>query len=264
MLKINFIKTDDYNTINEFRKKLYKTFVAPLDSMWQDLFIASSQAYLIEKDSKHIGYCCIDNNSALLQIFVNNEDKFLMQTIVRNLIDSKLITSASLSSIEPLSFNACTFLSKSMQTNTFCYEYSNSTVDDENLLNVEMVPPEYSNAIRSYYKEHVGFDDTFGYVDNLVSRNELYMSLENDTIIATGECRLSDTQLSFADVGVSVNKEHRKKGLATKMLQQMALKAIEQDRHPICSTTIDNIGSQKAIERAGFYCSNIIFDIKLN
>jgi len=263
MLKINFIKTDDSNIINEFRKKLYKTFVAPIDSMWQDLYIASSQAYLIEKDNKQIGYCCIDNNGALLQIFVNAENKYLMQTIIRNLIDSKLISSASLSSIEPLSFNACLFHSISMQTNTFCYEYSNRALDDENSLNVELVTPEFSNAIRSYYKDHVGFDDTFGYVDNLVSRKELFMALEYDTIIATGECRLSDAQLDYADVGVSVNTQHRKKGLATKMLQQMAHKAIKQDRNPICSTTIDNIGSQKAIERAGFYCSNIIFDINL-
>ena len=261
---MNFIKTDDSNTINAFRKELYKTFVAPLDSMWQDLYIASSQAYFIKKDIAHIGYCCIDSNATLLQLFVTNENRYLMRTIVRELIDSKHISSASLSAIEPVSFNACLFHSKSIKTNTFCYEYSNLPLDDENSLIVELVTPEYTNAIRSYYKEHVGFNDTFGYVDNLVSRNELYMSLENNTIIATGECRLSDMQSNYTDVGVSVNKEHRKKGLATKMLQQMALKAIEQDRHPICSTTIDNVGSQKAIERAGFYCSNIIFDIKFN
>jgi len=86
-LKMNFIKTDDSNTINAFRKELYKTFVAPLDSMWQDLYIASSQTYLIEKDTKHIGYCCIDNHATLLQVFVTNENRYLMQTVIRNLID---------------------------------------------------------------------------------------------------------------------------------------------------------------------------------
>ncbi len=260
---MNFTKTD-ISTISKFRNELYKTFSAPLDSMWQDLYVASSQAYVIEMDSQHIGYCCIDDNKALLQLFVNNANRHLMRTVVSSLIDSKLIKSASLNSIEPVSFNACLFHSKSTTTNTYCYEYSNRTMDDENSLNVELVTPDYSNAIRSYYKDHVGFDDTFGYVDNLVSRKELYMTLEDDTIIATGECRLSDTQLDYADVGVSVNKEHRKKGLATKMLQQLANKAIAVNRKPICSTTIDNAGSQKAIERAGFYCSNIIFDMKFN
>lgn len=260
---MNFTKTE-VAYISEFRKELYKTFFAPLDSMWQDLYIASSQAYVIDNEDENIGYCCIDSNEALLQVFVNNENRHLMRTIIESLIDSKLIKSASLSSIEPVSFNACLYHSKSITTNTLCYEYSNRIIGNENLLNVELVTKDYSDAIRSYYRDHVGFDDTFGYVDNLVSRKELFMVLEKDTIIATGECRLSDTQLSFADVGVSVNKEHRKQGLATKMLQQMALKAIEQDRHPICSTTIDNVGSQKAIERAGFYCSNIIFDMKFN
>lgn len=260
---MNFIKTENTDVINDYRKELYKTFVAPLDSMWQDLYIASSQAYLIEKDNKYIGYCCIDNHAALLQVFVTNENRYLMRTIIRELIDSKHISSASLSTIEPVSFNACIFLSQSIKSNTFCYKYSNHPLNDEKSLKVELVTPEHSNALRSYYKEHVGFDDTFGYVDNLVSRKELYFALEEDTIIATGECRLSDTQLDYADVGVSVHTEHRKKGLATKMLQQMTHKAIEQDKKPICSTTIDNIGSQKAIERAGFYCSNIIFDISL-
>ena len=109
---------------------------------------------------------------------------------------------------------------------------------------------------------HIGFDDTFGYVDNLISRKELFMVKDSNTIITTGECRLSDTQLEYADVGVAVNKEHRKKGYATKMLLQLAKEAIMQKRKPICSTTIDNIGSQKAIEKAGFHCSNIIFDME--
>ena len=51
---MNFIKTDITNNINEFRKELYKTFKAPLDSMWQDLYIASSQVYLIENETKNI------------------------------------------------------------------------------------------------------------------------------------------------------------------------------------------------------------------
>ncbi|TJY33490.1 GNAT family N-acetyltransferase [Pontimicrobium aquaticum] len=260
---MHFLKTDS-NSISQLRTQLYKSFVAPLDSMWQDLYIASSQAYTIEKDSQNIGYCCVDDKSALLQLFLNSNNRHLMRVVVKNLIDLKLIISASLSSIEPVSFNACLFHSKSITTNTLCYEHSNKIINDKNMLHVELVTPEYSSAIRSYYKEHVGFDDTFGYVDNLVSRKELYMILENDTIVVTGECRLSDTQINFSDIGVAVNKDFRKQGLATRMLKELAKKAIEQNRNPICSTTIDNIGSQKAIEKAGFYCSNIIFDINFN
>lgn len=259
---MKFVKTANSETINNLRTEFYKSLTAPLDSMWQDLYIASSQAYLIEKNNQHIGYCCIDENNSLLQLYVNNKNKHLTRTIVEQLIEFKLITSASLSSIEPVSFNACLHLSKSIKTNTFCYEYSNQFLNVDNSLNLELVTNQDSQKLRDFYKNHVGFDDTFGYVDNLISRKELFMAKDFNSIITTGECRLSDSQLDYADVGVAVNKEYRKKGLATKMLQQLAREAINQKRKPICSTTIDNIGSQKAIEKAGFYCSNIIFDME--
>ena len=135
---------------------------------------------------------------------------------------------------EPISFNTCLHFSKSLKTNTFCYQFSDSKINDEDTLNIELVSKYDSNKIRTFYKNHIGFDDTFGYVDNLIARKELFVLKESNTIISTGECRLSDTQLSFADIGVAVNKEHRKKGFATKMLHQLAKKAIRQKRKPIC------------------------------
>ena len=262
MLDINFLKTTNSKTINEFRKALYNNLTAPIDSMWEALYIANSETYLIENVNQTIGYCCIDENKSLLQLYVTHENRHLIKPIIKQLIEATLITSASLSSIEPISFNACLNLSTSTKTNTYCYEYSDSFLNIENTLNLELVSKDNSELLRTFYKNHIGFDDTFGYVDNLILRKELFMVKDANTILTTGECRLSDSQLNYADVGVAVNKEHRKKGLATKMLQQLAKEAIKQNRKPICSTTIDNIGSQKAIEKADFYCSNIIFDMK--
>lgn len=80
-------------------------------------------------------------------------------------------------------------------------------------------------------------------------------------IIATCECRMSDSQPSIGDIGIIVHQEFRNKGLATEMLKLQANSILKAGRKPICSTTLDNIASRKAIEKAGFHCSNIIFDI---
>lgn len=66
--------------------------------------------------------------------------------------------------------------------------------------------------VKTYYREDIGFDDTFGYVANLVNRQELYLYKEADVLVATGECRLSDTQPQVADVGISVRADRRKQG----------------------------------------------------
>ena len=261
---MNFIKTDDTIVINDFRKKLYQQFSTAIDGMWEAAYIASSQSYLIKNEAQNIGYCCIDNKGSLTQIFLDDEFNHQMGKAIQSLIESKLISSARLSSIEPISFNACLAASKSIEVNTYCFQYSNKQKASQELLKLELVISTEIKSIKNFFKDQIGFDDNFGYTENLVQRKELYAFRENEEIIATGECRLSDSQPKFADIGVIVNNDFQKKGLGTKVLRAMAQKALDVNRQPICSTTVDNIASQKAIVKAGFYRSHIIFDINFS
>ncbi|MCG1037642.1 GNAT family N-acetyltransferase [Polaribacter sargassicola] len=259
---MEFKITQDTNKINELKAQLYSKLTAPIDAMWELLYIASTKNYLIYSQEKNIGYCSIDNNHSLLQLFILDGFKAKMKTVVESLIEQKLIVSASLSSNEPIAFNTCLSLSKSIKPNTFCFEHTNSEVDVNSSLNLQLVSETDIPEIKSFLKEQIGMDDTFGYTENLVSRKEIYFIKEDNKIIATSECRWSDTQAEIADLGIIVNKNMQGKGIATQVLKLQANRVIQANRKPICSTTIDNIGSQKAIERAGFYCSNIIFDIQ--
>ncbi|MBL4838492.1 MAG: GNAT family N-acetyltransferase [Kordiimonadaceae bacterium] len=75
------------------------------------------------------------------------------------------------------------------------------------------------------------------------------------------ERRISDTQKPYADVGMVVAKDWRRKGLATAILQQLALLCRGEGLRAICSTESGNIGAQKAIENAGFISTQRILDI---
>lgn len=258
---MKFTKTNITDTINDLRSKLYQELTAPIDAMWELLYISSSQHYLIEYADQNIGYCCIDEKGSLIQIFLLENYKFQMEKIIKALIELKLISSASLSSNEPVAFNACLAHSKSIKTNTFCFQHSNKNIENDSSLNVELVTQEDIPAIKAFLKEQVNMDDTYGYTENLVERNEIFMVKESDVIIATSECRLSDSQPKIADLGIIVNKDYQGMGIATQVFQIQVKKVLDANRKPICSTTQDNIASRKVIEKSGFYCSNIIFDI---
>lgn len=259
---MKFIKTDQSAQIEELRKKLYQRFLAPIDAMWEQLYVASAQHYFIQEGSQNMGYCCIDEEGSLLQIFLHDEFNHLMGHVIRSLIESRLISNAKLSSMEPISFNACLFHSKSIQPNTFCFQHSDREWGNDSPLNIVPVAKEDIPAVKAFLNNQIGFDDTFGYTENLVERGEIFMVKEAEEIIATSELRMSDTQPDFADLGVIVNNNYRGKGIATKILSQQAKSARNANRQPICSTTHDNIASKKAIEKAGFYCASIIFDIR--
>ncbi|PCJ65284.1 MAG: GNAT family N-acetyltransferase [Bacteroidetes bacterium] len=258
---MNFTKTDNTNTINNLRSQLYQTLIAPIDAMWEQLYIGSSQHYLIEQDDSTIGYCCIDDNKSLVQIFLGEEYNSNMQQVISRLIESKLIASASLSSNEPIAFNACLSLSQSITTNTFCFEHTNTIRDVESTLQVDLVTTKDIPSIKAFLKEQVGMDDTFGYTENLVERKEIFMIQESNTLIATSECRMSNSQPEVADIGIIVHSDYQSKGIATQIMQLQVNRVLEAKRRPICSTTSDNKASRRMIEKSGFHCTNTIFDI---
>jgi len=261
--KINFNKSEIAEEIINYRKQLYSSFVAPLDGMWEVLYVANSVSYLIKNEGREIGYCCIDQDKSLNQIFLKDSHRYLMKSIVTELININMIVSAHLSSIETTSFNTCLRFAKSIQAHTINYTFSSEQLKrvSTDILNLHKASPHDGDRIRAFFKKEIGFDDSFGYTENLINRGEIYVVEEGDEIIATGECRLSDSQPKYADVGMVVKKTGRKKGLGTKVLSELINIALEKKRKPICSTTVDNVASQKAIERAGFYNSHTIFKI---
>lgn len=258
---MNFTPTNNTETIDALRAKLYQKLSAPVDAMWEMLYIASSQDYLIEELENTIGYCCINEEACLTQIFLEDEQLCKMDKVIEGLITNELIKSASFSSKEAIAFNACLVHSKQVKTNTFCFEHQHKVLNLHTELNLELVSEKEIPEIKAFLKEQVGMDDTFGYTENLVSRKEIYRLKQADNIVATSECRISDSQEGIADIGFIVNKAYRGRGIATQIMQQQVNKVLNAGRKPICSTTVDNIASRKAIERSGFYCSNVIFDI---
>ena len=258
---MNFIKSNGTATISELRARFYQKLTAPIDAMWEQLYIAASQHYLIAKDNKRQGYCCINDQACLLQLFLIEKSISQMDHVITSLIESKLINSASLSSNEPVSFNSCLNNSTSIRANTFCFQHSNTFFDLKPAIAVEEVSTNDIPAIKKFLKEQIGMNDNFGYTENLVVRKEMFLLRESDEIIATSECRNSDTQPEIADLGIIVNRDYQGKGIATQIMQLQVNRVLNSNRKPICSTTSDNIASQKVIARSGFYCSNIIFDM---
>ena len=258
---MDFIITEDATIINNYRQQLYTLFTTAIDGMWESRYIANATNYLIAIQDNTIGYCCIDAENTLLQIYVEPKYRKQIRDVISKLINSKLITSASLSSIEPIAFNTCISLSKKTTDNTYCFQYIASK-NLEQKADLKQASKKDIKIIKTFLLNQIGFADTIGYTESLIQRKAIYYIIEGDIIIATGEYRLSPSQPNIVDLGVIVNKNYRQKGVATTILKTLAERALKDNKTPICSTTLDNIASKKAIENADFYCSHIIFDIK--
>jgi len=92
----------------------------------------------------------------------------------------------------------------------------------------------------------------------LIARGELFVLRRDDRWIGFGECRKSDTQANVTDVGVLVHPEERGRKWASYILSLLVKAGRSDGAKIICSTTVENIASQKAILSAGFVSRNRI------
>ena len=109
-----------------------------------------------------------------------------MKTIISELVSQKKMSGAKLSSIEPISFNAALELSYSNKIDTINYCYSETRQTKCNEISLIHAKKSDLDRIKQFYKIEGGFDDQFGYVENIIKRNELYMCEINEENVKNG------------------------------------------------------------------------------
>jgi len=60
-----------------------------------------------------------------------------------------------------------------------------------------------------------GFENIKGYIRSLMDKHYIFVLREHGKLIATSECRVSKTQKPYADLGVIVAPENRRKGVGS-------------------------------------------------
>jgi RimJ/RimL family protein N-acetyltransferase len=75
---------------------------------------------------------------------------------------------------------------------------------------------------------------------------------KDDYIIGCGFLIQIHPDYKFYDLGIWVNPEDRRKGYALQIMLYMKALCLKNNWIPICGRDIQNIASQKTLEKAGF------------
>lgn len=99
------------------------------------------------------------------------------------------------------------------------------------------------------------------YLGHLIDRNELYLVTCAGDIRGSGELRVNDEQPPWANLGMIVDPAFRRRGLATFIMRALRQECRRRGLRAVCSTRVDNVGAQRAIERAGFIPVHRVLDV---
>ncbi|MBI9014729.1 MAG: GNAT family N-acetyltransferase [Clostridiales bacterium] len=252
------------NKILNFQYQYYQQILVPIDDYWENVVIAAGTYYEIITQ-RPIGYLAIDENRVLLQFFLyadrENEDE-----IFEDCIYLLQIEKAYASTYEPKYLNICLDHGNDYETLAFFYKDDRDIHIEKPIENLVEKAADFSDledAMEYSGVEGASVDWLKHYYLNLIKNKSLYLYYLENRIIGSGELRPSHISKGASNIGMTVSAHFRKRNIGTYILYRMKTLSKEMNLIPVCGTDIDNIASQKTIQKCGFYPYHRALEIKL-
>lgn len=260
--------------LTALKQAYLQTLSAPLDGYWETAIIGLAPHYEICHHDKVIGYCVITETQQLLQLYVNNE--FAAYLAFEQLVASGQVKTAVVGTNDNFSLATCINRAAHFSTkdiNTYLFQDAtrpklakpvpNAAFRLAVLADLETLVAFYGRNNESEDTDAIetGFGNQLKYVQSLIENKQVFLLTNEQEIFGIGECRLSQTQPAYADVGMIVDNAYRRQNIGTYILLQLKQHCYANGRQPICSCTAENIASRKTIEKAGFISNNQLLNV---
>jgi len=269
---INIGNVETLAELADLKRQYMQQTTAPLDGMWLCGFVPMARHFKLCDGDDLVGFCCVNDDGFLLQFHLTpdhqNHSAELFDSIAQGTAPTVgAVKGAFASTAEPRYLSLCLDHFSKFEVHALMYQQAGSAVaqsESEELelsaVDMDQLPQAIEFAVAA-----IGAPEEWlsGYYTNLIQRGELFGVWSEGRLIATGESRGYDEhQTDCADLGVIVAESERGRGMATRVLRQLATRNEVRGLRSICSTEKGNVAAQTAITRAGFFASNRILQFQ--
>lgn len=257
---ISLHELPDWSAVADLKALYLESLLAPMDDMWETGIVNPAPHGEIRLEGTRAGYFVATEDGTLLQFFAAPGFETDARAMFEAVLSERSPAKAEVGTIDPLFLSLCLDAQTGSRVHTILYELPDDAtpVEPEND-GLVFRPVEVAELERAvvFQQECLATEQDLsgwlrGYSGNLIERAELLALRRGDEWLGLGECRLSDSQRGVAHVGMMVSPGHRGSGWATDILKRVSARAVSGGRRVVCSTTVDNVAAQKAIDRAGF------------
>ena len=272
---IQGIVQSDAALLADLKAEHLKTLSAPLDAYWEEALIGFADHYEIRIDGDRSGFYCLNSDNHLVAFFLVPEQAHQGEDAFSSVLRDHGVSTALAGTNDAFFLSLCLDVGTKSQAHTLLFQDHRTTLGAASATDpysFALATEEAFGEIFEHYRAasgsmdvesvEIGFDDLKGYIRSVMEQHHIFVLRENGALIATSECRISRTQEPYADVGMIVAEAHRRKGVGSHILARTKAFCHERDVHPICSCEATNIGSKKAIAKAGFVSRHRIVQVE--
>lgn len=269
----------DASTLNDLKGEHLRTLSFPLDAYWEEALIGFSKHFEIQLDDQRAGFYCLNDAGQLVAFHLSPQWAHFGETVFPQVIAQHDVSTALAGTHDALFLSLCLDHARRTGVHTLLFEDrpERPTLPERPLVFAQATNDDFQDILTHYVTANTsmdtdsieaGFAHLEGYLRAVLEQHHVFTLRDGNPedggrLLATGECRISTTQAPYADVGMIVAKEHRRQGLGSYMLSCTKTFCYERDLRPICSCEAGNIGSHKAILKAGFGSRHRVIEVGL-
>ena len=259
------ILLSDSNLLADLKAEHLETLSAPLDAYWEEALIGFSDHYELKIDGVRAGFYCLNADKQLVAFYLSQEYADHGEGALSHVISEQGVKAALAGTNDSYFLSLCLDIAVSSRVHTLLFMDHKKVVpelDGSDLLSFDVATDDdFADVFKHYCATsdsmdndsiETGFENIKGYIRSMMDEHHIFVLREHGKLIATSECRISKTQKPYADLGVIVAAENRRKGVGSYILARTKEFCYERDAIPICSCEAGNMGSKKAIAKAGF------------
>ena len=249
--------------LESFRNEYFKS-LSLYQELYLELMVPNSDIFLLIDNNNEAGYVIVTTEGKLIEFFLR--DQYIPNCVgFFNMVIRELsVKSILCKSFDYLLLNCCLLNNYSYSVIGVLYRYFHDNGSKSNPEIKANLADELSvNLIMQHNDCMDEIFDNEDYLRHFINNDNVYLFFKDSVFIGCGTLIQTHADWQFCDLGVWVNSNYRKQGIGTHIISFLRLQAITKNLIPSCGCAIDNIASQKTIERSGFISKHKLIEFKL-
>ncbi|MFO7575255.1 MAG: GNAT family N-acetyltransferase [Bacteroidales bacterium] len=258
---MNPVKTT-IDKIREFRTEYFNS-MPEFQELYIELMIDDSDYYLIQTDGNDIGYAIINTDDILIEFYVIDKYVAGSYEIFRQLVKELSVTEIYCKSFDSLLLSNCLLCSFPYSVIGVLYrDYVEPMVLPDP--GITMIKSDLS-SIGLFKEQDDSIKELFETDDQLtgfITKENVFEFYRNDEFVGCGMVIITNPDWNYCDLGVWVKPSSRGKKIGSQIILRLREFAIGNSLKPSCGCAVENIASQKTIERSGFVSRHKLISFK--
>lgn len=245
-----FEKCGSLEVISALRNQYLDALIEPQE-LYLELMVRTAEIYAVILNEEKIGYFLVGDESTLLEYFIIQQNTDLAEPIFINIIRDFSIRKALCKSFDHLLLSCCAAIQVKTNVMGILFREYHPPSDAANFLDITVRPATVEDERHIIEVNEEVFDHDHEVIEYTIKKQLLIFEKER-TIIGFGIfSRVIDGRSDF-DIGMLVEKESRGQGIGQFIIGYLADYCIKNGWRPTAGCAVDNIGSRRCLEKAGF------------